>query len=110
MAKIEAEPVSYTHLIITPNLSRRGPVSCPALVVAPIRVNLFRSTLIAVSYTHLCRAHKAYTALHHGEGVWGFGKDAEIAVSYTHLDVYKRQGLTRSALNFTPTRQVNPRF
>jgi len=25
-----------------------------------------------------CRASKAYTALHHGEGVWGFGKDAEI--------------------------------
>ena len=25
-----------------------------------------------------CRANKAYTALHHGEGVWGFGKDAEI--------------------------------
>ena len=27
---------------------------------------------------HRCRANKAYTALHHGEGVWGFGKDAEI--------------------------------
>ena len=25
-----------------------------------------------------CRANKAYTALHDGEGVWGFGKDAEI--------------------------------
>ena len=25
-----------------------------------------------------CRANQAYTALHHGEGVWGFGKDAEI--------------------------------
>ena len=25
-----------------------------------------------------CRANKAYTALHLGEGVWGFGKDAEI--------------------------------
>ena len=25
-----------------------------------------------------CRANKAYTALHHWEGVWGFGKDAEI--------------------------------
>ena len=24
------------------------------------------------------KANKAYTALHHGEGVWGFGKDAEI--------------------------------
>ena len=24
------------------------------------------------------KAHKAYTALHRGEGVWGFGKDAEI--------------------------------
>ena len=22
------------------------------------------------------KANKAYTALHHGEGVWGFGKDA----------------------------------
>ena len=27
---------------------------------------------------HRCRANKAYTALHHGEEVWGFGKDAEI--------------------------------
>ena len=27
---------------------------------------------------HRCRANQAYTALHHGEGVWGFGKDAEI--------------------------------
>ena len=25
-----------------------------------------------------CKANQAYTALHHGEGVWGFGKDAEI--------------------------------
>ena len=25
-----------------------------------------------------CRANQAYTALHHGEGVWCFGKDAEI--------------------------------
>ena len=25
-----------------------------------------------------CKANKSYTALHHGEGVWGFGKDAEI--------------------------------
>jgi len=25
-----------------------------------------------------CRANKEYTALHHWEGVWGFGKDAEI--------------------------------
>ena len=24
------------------------------------------------------KANQAYTALHHGEGVWGFGKDAEI--------------------------------
>ena len=24
------------------------------------------------------KANRAYTALHHGEGVWGFGKDAEI--------------------------------
>jgi len=24
-----------------------------------------------------CRANQAYTAFHHGEGVWGFGKDAE---------------------------------
>ena len=27
---------------------------------------------------HRCRANQAYTALRHGEGVWGFGKDAEI--------------------------------
>ena len=27
---------------------------------------------------HRCRANKAYTARHHGEGVGGFGKDAEI--------------------------------
>ena len=27
---------------------------------------------------HRCRANQTYTALHHGEGVWGFGKDAEI--------------------------------
>ena len=38
--------VYISRRIITPNLSRRGPVSCPALVVAPISVNLFRSTLI----------------------------------------------------------------
>ena len=25
-----------------------------------------------------CKANQAYTALHHGEGLWGFGKDAEI--------------------------------
>ena len=25
-----------------------------------------------------CRANQAYTAFHRGEGVWGFGKDAEI--------------------------------
>ena len=25
-----------------------------------------------------CRANQAYTALHHGEGVLGFGKDAEM--------------------------------
>ena len=24
------------------------------------------------------KANQAYTVLHHGEGVWGFGKDAEI--------------------------------
>ena len=24
------------------------------------------------------KANQAYTALHHGEGAWGFGKDAEI--------------------------------
>ena len=24
------------------------------------------------------KANQAYTALYHGEGVWGFGKDAEI--------------------------------
>ena len=24
------------------------------------------------------KANQVYTALHHGEGVWGFGKDAEI--------------------------------
>ena len=24
------------------------------------------------------KANQAYTALHHGEGVWSFGKDAEI--------------------------------
>ena len=27
---------------------------------------------------HRCRANQAYTAFHRGEGVWGFGKDAEI--------------------------------
>ncbi|OLA07583.1 MAG: hypothetical protein BHW21_11325 [Eubacterium sp. 45_250] len=25
-----------------------------------------------------CKANQAYTAFHRGEGVWGFGKDAEI--------------------------------
>ena len=39
-----------------------------------------------------CRASKAYTALHHGEGVWGFGKDAEIErPKALQGDVYKRQ-------------------
>ena len=55
--------------------------------MAIMGITLVVMCLAAVSYTHLSQAFPGYKTADHGTAYPGHH-----AVSYTHLDVYKRQG------------------